>query len=158
MCSRTSRSLANTTEPVNQVGTLYALMAAVFGSEQLLRELAATGDAFYAAVDAIAAVAEHAYGGRDKLHLPDSAFAATSLSEQASDDDWDRSVVGGLDEFRVWTVGDRREALDALQDIGLQGEGPSPVDMEVSHFRRFFDLFRSCSVTTARARTRRPGY
>ncbi len=135
-------ALANTHETVNQVGTLYALMAAVFGNEQLLQELAAEGDdPFYRAVEAMAAVAALAYDGRDKLHLPDSAFSSPSLSEQASDDDWDRSVVGNLDEFRVWTVDDRRKTLEALRDIGLQGEGPSPVATEISHFRRFYDLF-----------------
>ena len=134
--------VANTHETVNRVGTLYALMAAVFGSEQLLLELAATGDSFYVAVDALAAEVAPHYGGRDKLHLPDSAFSAASLSEQASDDDWDRSVEGDVDEFRVWMVADRRNAVKALRDIGVQGEGPSPSAMETSHFRRFYDLFK----------------
>jgi hypothetical protein len=135
-------AVANKNETVNHVGILYALMAAVFGSEQLLQELAAEDDdPFYRTVEAMAATAALAYGGRDKLHLPDSAFSSPSLSEQASDDNWDRSVVGSLDEFRVWMVADRRKALEALRDIGLQGEGPSPVATEISHFRRFYDLF-----------------
>ena len=38
-------------------------------------------------------------------------------------------------------VTNRHEALEALRDIGLQGEGPSPVPTEAAHFRRFYDLF-----------------
>jgi hypothetical protein len=128
-------------EPINRVGTLYALLGAVFGSQQLLLELAATGDPWYVAVNQLAAEAAQFYGGRDRLHLPDSAFQATSASDQASDRDWDRSVERDIDEFRVHVVTNRREALEALRDIGLQGEGPSPVATETAHFRRFYDLF-----------------
>lgn len=135
------RDLATTPESVNRVGMLYALLAAVFGSEELLRELAADGDAWYMMVNDFAVEAAQRYGGRDKLHLPDGAFQPGSASAQASDPEWDRSVEGDLDEFRVFVVADRRQALDALRDIGLQGEGPSPVAMETSHFRRFYELF-----------------
>jgi hypothetical protein len=128
-------------EPINRVGTLYALLGAVFGSQQLLLELAATGDPWYVAVNQLAAEATPFYGGRDSLHLPDSAFQATPASEQASDRDWDRSVEHGIDEFRVHVIANRHEALEALRDIGLQGEGPSPIATETAHFRRFYDLF-----------------
>ena len=40
---------------VNRVGTLYALLGAVFGSEQLLAQKAASGDAWYAMVNHLAA-------------------------------------------------------------------------------------------------------
>jgi len=129
-------------EPINRVGTLYALMGAVVGSEQLLLELAATGDPWYVAVNKLAVEAARFYGGRDKLHLPDSAFQGADTSAQAGDTDWDRSVVNkSLDEFRVLVVANRRDALDALRDIGLQGEGPSTAATESSHFRRFYDVF-----------------
>jgi hypothetical protein len=49
--------------------------------------------------------------------------------------------VNTIDEFRVHVVASRRDALDALRDIGLQGEGPSPVVGETAHFRRFYNLF-----------------
>jgi hypothetical protein len=130
-------------EPVNRVGTLYALLGAVFGSQQLLAELVAGGDSWFVAVDQLAAEAARFYGGRDRLHLPDSALQAASVPDQASDQDWDRSVtIPGLEEFRVHVVANRREALEALRDIGLQGEGPSPEPTETAHFRRFYDLFR----------------
>jgi hypothetical protein len=128
-------------EPVNRVGTLYALLGAVFGSPQLLLELAATGDPWYVTVHQLAAEAAPFYGGRDALHLPDSAFDPASASNQASDRDWDRSREHSIDEFRVHVITSRRAALDALRDIGLQGEGPSPVVAEAAHFRRFYDLF-----------------
>jgi hypothetical protein len=127
--------------PVNRVGTLYALLAAVFGSEQLLLELAGTADPWFVTVNHLAAEAARFYGGRDKLHLPDGAFQPASAPDQASDRDWDRSRENSIDEFRVHVVASRREALDALRDIGLQGEGPSAIATETAHFRRFYDLF-----------------
>ncbi|MFC7759920.1 ferritin-like domain-containing protein [Catellatospora bangladeshensis] len=128
-------------EQVNRVGTLYALLGAVFGSEALLHELAATGDPWYVAVDQLAAEAATFYGSRDALHLPDSAFHPASAPDQASDPEWDRSVEKSIDEFRVHVAANRREALTALRDIGLQGEGPSVVATENAHFRRFYNLF-----------------
>jgi Ferritin-like len=128
-------------DPINRVGTLYALLGAVFGSQQLLLELAATGDPWFVAVNQLAAEAAQFYGGRDTLHLPDGAFQAASASDQASDRDWDRSRENSIDEFRVHVIANRQEALQALRDIGLQGEGPSPVATETAHFRRFYDLF-----------------
>jgi hypothetical protein len=63
------------------------------------------------------------------------------VSGQGSDRDWDRSRENSIDEFRVHVVASRRDALEALRDIGLQGEGPSPVVGETAHFRRFYNLF-----------------
>jgi len=58
----------------------------------------------------------------------DTAGAGLTAAGQASDADWDRSVEKqDLDEFRVHMVTSRTDALDALRDIGLQGEGPSAV-------------------------------
>ena len=128
-------------EPVNRVGTLYALLGVVFASQQLLLELAATGDLWYVAVNQLAAEAARFYGGPDALHLPDGAFVPASASNQASDHDWDRSREGSVDEFRVHVIVSRRDALEALRDIGLQGEGPSPIVMETADFRRFYKMF-----------------
>lgn len=128
-------------EPVDRVGTLYALLGVVFGTPQLLLELAATGDPWYVVVNQLAAEAASFYGGREALHLPDSAFDQSSVSAQGSDPEWDRSRENTIEEFRVHVVASRREALDALRDIGLQGEGPSPIVAETAHFRRFYDLF-----------------
>jgi hypothetical protein len=128
--------------PINRVGTLYALLGAVFGSETLLAQQASTGDPWYVMVNDLAAEAAQAYGGRDRLHLPESAFQPASVSAQSSDRDWDRSVVKNVDEFRVHVVNGRETALEALRDIGLQGEGPSLVASEDAHFVRFINLFK----------------
>ncbi|MFM8474432.1 MAG: hypothetical protein ACKOEO_01385, partial [Planctomycetaceae bacterium] len=102
---------------------------------------AATGDPWYVAVNALAAEAAIFYGGRQNLHLPDAAFNPGSAPTQGSDSDWDRSTEGSIDEFRVHVVKSREEALEALRDIGLQGEGPSSFATEDAHFKRFYDLF-----------------
>jgi hypothetical protein len=128
-------------EPVERVGTVYGLLGVVFGTPQLLLELAATGDPWYVVVNQLAAEAATFYGGQEALHLPDSAFDPASVPGQGSDQDWDRSQEGAFDEFRVHVVASRRDALEALRDIGLQGEGPSPVAGETAHFRRFYNLF-----------------
>ena len=134
-------------EPVERVGTVYALLGVVFGTPQLLLELAAAGDPWYVLVNQLAAEAATFYtGGREALHLPDSAFDPVSVPGQASDPDWDRSRVNlidgsRMDEFQVHVVASRRDALEALRFIGLQGEGPSPVAGEAAHFRRFYNLF-----------------
>ncbi len=132
-----------TGKPVNRVGTLYALLSAVFGSEDFLRAQAATGNAWYVMVNDFAAEAATAYGGRDKLHLPDTAFRPASVPDQSSDEDWDRSVNKSFDEFRVHVVDGRQTALEALRDIGLQGEGPSTEASEQSHFIRFANLYKA---------------
>ena len=128
---------------INRVGTLYALLGAVFGSEQLLLQKAATGDAWYVMVNALAAEAALEYGGRDRLHLPDIAFVPAPMVHQGTDREWDRSVVNaGLDEFRVHVSSSREQALEALRDIGLQGEGPSTAATELAHFIRFLNLYK----------------
>lgn len=126
---------------VNRVGTVYALLGAVFGSETLLLQKAATGDPWYVAVNSLASEAAVFYGGRQKLHLPDAAFQPGSVNFQGSEEDWDRSVERSFDEFRVHVVANREEAVEALRDIGLQGEGPTSIATEIAHFKRFYDLF-----------------
>jgi hypothetical protein len=129
--------------PVNRVGTLYALLGAVFASETLLRERAATADPWYLMVNDLATEAAAVYGGRDRLHLPNAAFQPDSVRTQCSDDDWDRSLSKSFDEFRVHVVDGREAAVGAIRDIGLQGEGPSAVASEESHFMRFVKLFKT---------------
>ena len=72
-------------EPVERVGTVYALLGVVFGTPQLLLELAATGDPWYVVVNQLAAEAATFYGGREAVHLPDSAFDPASVPGQGSD-------------------------------------------------------------------------
>ncbi len=139
---------ASQPEPINRVGNLYALLSAVFGTPELLHELATPGPdvdedeaRWYTMIEQVAAEAALFYGGPENVHLPDAAFDAASGPAQGSDADWDRAkttVIG----VRVHDVAARREALEALRDIGLQGEGPTTtVAGESSHFRRFYDQF-----------------
>ncbi len=131
------------------MGILYALLGAVFGTEEVIAAQAAAGDAWYQGVAQIAAEAVKVYGGQAVLHLPDDVFAGVTAAGQATDADWDRSVEKNIDEFRVHVVASRSDALAALRDIGLQGEGLPGVDGatgvagETSHFKRFYDLFVS---------------
>ena len=107
---------------VNRVGTLYALLGAVFGSEQLLAQKAASGDAWYAMVNDLAAEAAEVYGGRDRLHLPDGAFQPASVANQGSAHDWDRSVMKSFNEFRIHIVDGREAALEAIRDSGSKAK------------------------------------
>ena len=127
---------------INRVGVLYALLGVVFGTEQVLQELAADGDEWYQTVEQLAVIAAEQYGGRDEVHLPDSAFAEGAGPRQATDDVWDRSEDSGEDDgsFRVFAPTDRKTALAALRDIGIQGEGLASDDPE-SHFQRFLKIY-----------------
>lgn len=137
-----NEATAGAGQDVNRVGVLYALLGAVFGSEQLLADQAASGDSWYVAVSALAAEAAAFYGGRNRLHLTDDVFDPASSRKQGTDHDWDRtSPVPAFDEFRVSVMTDRHQAVDVLRDIGLQGEGPTSSADELSHFQRFYNLF-----------------
>jgi len=142
-------------ESINRVGLLYAFLGVVFGDKALLMERAAEGDEWYQMVHRLAAILATIYGGRDRIHLPDAAFPAANphAARQGPDEEWDHSVVNeALDEFRVFprTAAEplvrRGDALAALRDIGIQGEGSStagPAGVEVSHFARFLGAFKT---------------
>ena len=110
--------------PVNRVGALYA---------ELLRVL---GDATLVA---------------------DRDFDPLSVAFQASWDEWGRGyregqrgaeAMSGLPqlpapELLIREVGSRAAALDAVEQVGEQGEGfETPVDDNASHFRRFLAIYR----------------
>jgi hypothetical protein len=73
------------------------------------------------------------------VHLPDD-FVFIDDPRQGTKPIWDRSVLGPVEEFRIFRIDSRVRALDALRDIGVQGEGPST--QEDSHFKRFMSVFR----------------
>jgi Ferritin-like len=140
-------------QTINRVGLLYAFLGVVFGTKQLLMERAAEGDEWYQMIHRLAAILAVIYGGRDKIHLPDSAFPEPNpnAARQGTDEEWDRSMVGPIDEFRVFPQSaqvpliKRGDALTALRDIGIQGEGSSMTPVpgkETSHFRRFLIRFK----------------
>ena len=126
---------------INRVGLLYALLGVFFGTKELLQQKAETGDAWYQAINELAERAEARYGGRDQIHSPDD-FPFVNSPRQGTKDVWDRSEIKPFEEFRISQIRDRETALEALRDIGLQGEGPSTEPVEESHFMRFLGLFK----------------
>jgi hypothetical protein len=123
----------------NRVGVLYALLGVVFTREGELEKNAAGGDPWYQLVRDVGYLAFLKEPGPSRWHLTDADYDFASLPRQARDDEW-----APADAIRVWPIGSRQAALDALRDIALQGEGPlQPVDpAQVSHFERFRAIFR----------------
>ncbi len=115
---------------INRVGTLYGLLGLVFGAAGG----GGSGDAAWDAIVARLGQAAYQQSPPETWHLPDDALHPDSADRQANPDDWQ---VGGL---RVHRVTDRASAVDAIRDVGEQGEGPS--DDEESHYQRFLAVFR----------------
>jgi hypothetical protein len=110
--------------------------------------------------------------------LPDSAFDATTLPYQATFDVWGRGYSGGqrgqqagnvartlLPEVLIYAVDSRESAVNALCEIGEQGEavdsdlparatsrGRRAQAEEDSHFVRFSTIFRQLQQLSARHR------
>jgi hypothetical protein len=121
--------------PINRVGVLYGLLGVVFTTAAGI-ESGATGDAAWdGIVRGLAALAHQHQPPPEAWHLHDEDFHPEALSQQADPDDWQ---VGHL---RVHRVRDRAAAIQAIRDIGEQGEGPTTAD-EASHFARFLAIFR----------------
>lgn len=119
------RARAAAGEPVNRVGKLYAELARVL---------------------------------RDEALVPDTAFDSGSVGFQASWDEWGRGYREGqrgreamtslpdlpAPELLILEVGSRTAALDALTQIGEQGEAfEVPENENESHFRRFLAIYRA---------------
>jgi hypothetical protein len=136
---------------IAKVGVLYALLGVVFGTEAVLAAREAADGTNWSKVvralgDTIVAdtVASAAYGGRAGMHLADTEFQRADspfLARQATDGVWDRSK--GQESFRIFAPKNRAEALDALQDITIQGEAPiSGSPNQTSHFVRFLEQYQ----------------
>lgn len=99
---------------------------------------------------------------RDRERIGDTAFDAATVPRQASWDEWGRGYRAGargessnlLDvpapELLILEISSRDSALEALAEIGEQGESPTPLDGtdpsdagEDSHFIRFITIFRA---------------
>jgi hypothetical protein len=78
----------------------------------------------------------------DDTKLADSDLRANTAAQQASQDDWHAS---GASPLIVRAVGSRHDAVEALQDIGAQGEGwtnpPADAPPPPSHFDRFLRIY-----------------
>lgn len=124
--------------PINRVGILYGLLGVVFTREGDIQS-GATGDAAWDAIvrrlaDAAHQQAADQHAPAATWHLQDDAFHAEAQSQQADPDDWQVS------HLRVHRVADRAAAIQAIRDIGEQGEGPTTAP-EDSHFARFLAIF-----------------
>ncbi|HEV2812808.1 MAG TPA: ferritin-like domain-containing protein [Solirubrobacteraceae bacterium] len=117
---------------VNRVGVLYGLLGLVFSSGP---DGAGSGDAAWDAMVGQLAAAAYQQSAPETWHLPDGALHPDSAERQGAPEDWE---VGGL---RVHRVADRAAAIQALRDVGEQGEGPTGGG-ETSHYERFLGVFR----------------
>jgi hypothetical protein len=100
----------------------------------------------------------------DRTRIPDEAYDASTVPRQASWDEWGRGYrEGARGEFSnvpgvpapdllILEVASRDAALNALDEIGEQGEAPKPVPAgdpsdagEESHFVRFLTIYRALS-------------
>jgi hypothetical protein len=120
---------------VNRVGILYGLLGLVFARQDQI-DPGATEDARWNAI--VRAIRDAAYQQDCEpghWHLPDRELHPETFEQQADPDDWN---VGQL---RVHRVKDRALAVDAIRDIGVQGEGPTSGD-ETAHFEQFLRIFR----------------
>lgn len=94
----------------------------------------------------------------DQALIPDTAFDATSLTFQASWDEWGRGYRQGqrgrepmsslpelpAPELLIVRVDSRAAAIAALEQVSEQGEGfDLPADENESHFRRFLAIYRA---------------
>jgi hypothetical protein len=125
---------------VNHVAVLYALVGLVVTKAGDLDKNASLGP-WYAMVRDLA---QYAFKQQppDAWHLKDQDFHADSFSQQGkeSEDEW--GTQGS--SVHVFAMHGRTEALAALNDISIQGEGSG---MAVhSHFERFLGIFRGSSA------------
>jgi hypothetical protein len=100
----------------------------------------------------------------DRSRIPDTAFDASTVPRQASWDEWGRGYAKGArgessnlpgvpaPDLLVLEVSSRDTALNALNEIGEQGESPMPLTSadptdagEHSHFVRFLTIYRALS-------------
>jgi hypothetical protein len=73
--------------------------------------------------------------------LPESDFSSKSVSQQARFDEWGL----GKHDILILTIGSRSEAIEALDKIAEQGEGPVKAGAAAdpnSHFQRFLGIYR----------------
>jgi hypothetical protein len=122
---------------INRVGVLYGLLGVVFTTAD---GVAAGGSGSAAWDDFVRLIAQAAdqQAARETWHLPDAAFLPETVAQQGAADDWQ---VGDL---RVHRMADRAAAVQALRDIGEQGEGPT-TEGEPSHFQRLLSMYRGAN-------------
>jgi hypothetical protein len=124
----------------NQVGILYTVLAVVFATREDIEAASPVGDEWEQLMREVARLAYQQQPGPEHWHLPDDAFDPASVARQATDADWAPDLPN---QIRVWSAGSRADALAAIKDIALQGEGVTlPKDPTGSHFQRFLSIYR----------------
>jgi len=102
---------------------------------------------------------------RDPAQVADAEFSQASVSFQASWDEWGRGyreeargreAMDSLPqlpapELIIMQVGSRADALQAIAEVGEQGEGLAPADENESHFQRFLAIYRGLKGLGAQA-------
>ena len=119
---------------INRVGVLYGLLGLVFVRDEDLSPGGSGSGEWDEVLRQLAHVA-HQQSPPGTWHLPENAFHPQSVANQADPEDWQ---VGDL---RVHRMADRAAAVEAIRDIGEQGEGPT-TEGERSHFERFLGVYR----------------
>jgi hypothetical protein len=122
-------------EDVNRVGVVYGLLGLVFSAAGTI---GGSGDPAWDELVAELAGAAFQQAPPEAWHLPDDAFHPGSGDLQGTPEDWQ---IGNV---RVHRVTDRAGAIQALRDVGEQGEGPTSLD-EASHYARFLQMYRGGS-------------
>jgi hypothetical protein len=137
-------------EAVNRVGVLYALLGVIVGTDALLEAQANQPGPFQTWYQTVLELSRKPLEGGGTVgdlfgHLDDGDFDAGSEATQATKAVWNRTSTSSKAsvEFRVLTATSRLGALEALADIGTQGEGPSASDPQGTHFERFFSMFKA---------------
>lgn len=102
--------------PVNRVGVLYAQLVAIFLRPEDIPSLAASADPWEAWVALVHRAAEAA---APPLHLEDGDFKTGTEPFHARLQDW-----GAEKTVHVQVTGSRDDAVAALREIMIQGEGP----------------------------------
>lgn len=123
--------------PINRVGILYALLTSIFSRPEDVEASAASGDPWHEWVSLVDRAVNIDFAENEQ-HLRDEDFLTDTEARQANPDDW-----GGDAQVFVRVVRNRQEALNALREIAVQGEGLPPGQGAAtdSHFRRFKDIF-----------------
>jgi hypothetical protein len=116
---------------INHVGVLYGLLGLVFSAPDVID----SGDAEWDTIVGRLSVAAYQQSPPESWHLHDEDFKPRSLARQGDPDHWQ------VAHLRVHRMADRAGAVQAIRDIGEQGEGPTGGD-ELSHFARFLGIFR----------------
>lgn len=122
--------------PVNRVGVLYAMLAAIFSRPEEIETFGDASDPWLFWVGKINEATSIDFTESEQ-HLEDNDFLIGTEAFQASPDDW-----GGDSKVLIRRVSTREQALAALREIALQGEGlpPGGGPPADSHFERFMRI------------------